>query len=195
MKKLFILLCSVILSIPIFAQEQYICVIAADTFNTTSYAANDGKHNIVGSDGQTYVFITSYIMKSGQYNSIQSKKDAGSYIGFPTNFIVDSIVFNLGTSKYLNFSVKANETNKDGIKVNDSIYYVIPGSYDSLKVVNETKYTAYARYIEVYYHPNKITTAIQNAEETVKIIKTIENNQVVIIRDGIRYTVTGTKIR
>jgi hypothetical protein len=194
MKKIFTLICSVLLTITIFAREQYVCVIAADTFNTTSYAANDGEHNIIGTDNQTYIFTTFDIMKSSKNSSIQSRKNTGSYIGFPTNLIVDSIVFNLGTSQYLNFSVKVNETNKDGIKVNDSIYYVILGSYDSLKVVNETKYTAYARYIEVYYHTNKVITSIENITMNDNTIKVYDNGQIYIRKNNVKYTITGIKV-
>ena len=194
MKKIFTLICSALFAITIFAQDQYVCVITADTFNTTSYAANNGEHNIIGSDKQIYIFTTFDIMKSGKYSSIQSRKSTGSYIEFPTNFIVDSIVFNLGTSSYLNFSVKVNETNKNGIKVNDSIYYVILDSYDSLKVVNESAYTAYARYIEVYYHTNKVITSIENNTMNDNAIKVYNNGQIYIRKNNAKYTITGLKV-
>lgn len=196
MKKIFTLFCSIFLSTVMFAQNQYVCVIAPDTFNTKSYAANDGEHTIIGSDNQAYVFTTFDIMKSTQKGAIQSRKNTGSYIAFPTNLITDSIVFNLGSATtYLNFSVKADETTKEGIKVNDSIYYVIPGSYDSLKIVNASSYTAYVKAIEVYFHEDIITSSIENNVVNNNVIKFYNNGQIYIRKNNSLYNIIGTKVK
>ena len=39
------------------------------------------------------------------------------------------------------------------------------------------------------------TTAIENTEVGAKAIKTIENGQLIIIRDGKRYNVTGARVK
>lgn len=214
MKKLFILLCSVILSIPIFAQDLVYTVAAANGTNST-YAGScvitvnnvnwtvQGNTNMSGTYAITGWGIGGKSLSKAQRTisckSLPYKFDSISVTHKVNNGItVDSFYVILdsdtifATQEQITLMQDSNAVVK--FKVNQvysnpsvSFVYVITNNLSKNKRIEFSK--------AEFYNTNKIDTAIQNAEETVKIIKTIENNQVVIIRDGIRYTVTGTKIR
>lgn len=106
MKKLLIVLMTVIFGCLNVNAEDYSLVLAADTFNTKSYAANDGEHTIYGTDGKPYVFTTTSVMKN-KYNQVQLSKGGDHTNGTIEAIIprITSIVVNLGTSKYMNLTV------------------------------------------------------------------------------------------
>lgn len=47
----------------------------------------------------------------------------------------------------------------------------------------------------VYFFKEDDTTAIDNLEKSIQVTKLIENGQLIIIRDGKRYTVTGARVK
>lgn len=194
MKKLFILIFSSIFCLGTYAQTKATCVLTADTFNTKSYAANDGEHNIVGSDGKTYVFTTFDVMQSSKYKSIQMRKKTGAYIAPPADVVVDSIVINLGTSAYMNLSAKVNEDTVSPIKVNDTIYYIVPGQYDSLKLINASNYAAQQKSVVFYFTVASIQTKSEQIGIPVSLNKVLHNGTLYIQKEEELYTITGQKM-
>ena len=47
----------------------------------------------------------------------------------------------------------------------------------------------------VYFFKEDDTTAIDNLEKSIQVTKLIENGQLIIIRDGKRYTITGVRVK
>lgn len=213
MKKLFILLCSVILSIPIFAQDLVYTVAAANGTNSTyagscTITVNNVEWSVQGNTNMSGTYpITGWgiggkslskVQRTISCKSLPYKFDSISVTHKVNNGItVDSFYVILNSDTIFATQEQIALMQDSNAVVNfkfDQVYnpsvsfvYVVTNSNKSNKRIEFSK--------AVFYNTNKIATAIQNAEETVKIIKTIENNQVVIIKDGIRYTVTGTKIR
>ena len=50
-------------------------------------------------------------------------------------------------------------------------------------------------YVFTVYYENGVATAIENAAVSAKAVKTIENGQLVIIKNGVRYNVAGQEMK
>ncbi len=77
-----------------------------------------------------------------------------------------------------------------GIEAGDIV--TLKGSYTTY---NSTPQIASAQYVSHETPDPGIDTALENAQAEVKAVKVIENGQLIIIKDGVRYNVLGTVIK
>lgn len=68
------------------------------------------------------------------------------------------------------------------------VYY---GDNDELYIAVDA-YNSYGKRVEVTY--SSVKSAVENTEAAIRATKRLENGQIVIIRDGQRYTVTGVRL-
>ena len=197
MKKLLIVLMTVIFVCLNVNAEDYFLVLAADTFNTTSYVANDGEHTIYGTDGKPYVFTTTSVMKN-KYNQVQLSKGGDRTKGTIEAIIprITSIVVNLGTSKYLNLTVVLDNDTIEPIKTDNGYVFTAENKANKLLIVNDSKYAASQESITIYYEGEKKGTGVDDNQTVIidKGEKTFYNGKFAIFKNGIIYNVDGKQI-
>ena len=70
----------------------------------------------------------------------------------------------------------------------------IPAGKAFLKLAKDPAVPAPSRRVRFVFDHENTATGVDNAENVVKVSKCIENGQIYIIRDGIRYTATGLRV-
>ena len=70
----------------------------------------------------------------------------------------------------------------------------IPAGKAFLKLAKDPAVPASSRRVRFVFDQENTATGVDNAENAVKASKCIENGQLYIIRDGIRYTATGLRV-
>ena len=70
----------------------------------------------------------------------------------------------------------------------------IPAGKAYLKLAKDPAVPASSRRVRFVFDQENTATGVDNAENVVKVSKCIENGQLYIIRDGIRYTATGLRV-
>lgn len=197
MKKLLIVLLTVVFGCLNVNAEDYFLVLAADTFNTTSYVANDGEHTIYGTDGKPYVFTTTSVMKN-KYNQVQLSKGGDRTKGTIEAIIprITSIVVNLGTSKYLNLTVVLDNDTIEPIQTDNGYVFTAQNKANKLLIVNDSKYAASQESITIYYEGENKGTGVDDNQTVIidKGEKTFYNGKMVIFKNGIIYNVDGKQI-
>lgn len=199
MKKLLVILMTVVFGCLNVNAEDYSLVLAADTFNTKSYAANDGDHIVYGSDDKPYVFTTTSVMKN-QYSQVQFSKGSADRTKGTIEAIIPEIskvVVNLGTSEYMNLTVIIGNDTISPIATDKVYTFTAENKANKLLIVNDSKSRAASQESIIIYYSGEGKGTELNGNQTPmvnKVEKAIYNGQLVIYKDGKSYNVNGKQI-
>lgn len=176
--------------------EEYSLIITADTFNTKSYAANNGEHTVYGSNDKPYIITTTNVMQN-KYAQVQFSKAGDRDKGTLESMIpgITKVVVDLGTSKYMNLTViigndTIQPTNQGGVYTFNS-----KTKANYLLLTNDSNYAASQKSITIYFTDgDAVADGLEDIVVSNTPAKVLQNDQIVIIRDGKYYNITGQQL-
>ena len=155
----------------------------------------DGFNNDANFNSQALIFSGEYAVRDGKYCQGQRLQFHTTIAGY-----VKVEFSNTGggdrPNRYIAVNGTVNTTvgSNTGTKV-ESAYIPVAAGDVTIEGSFETYELQYLRIYKVTFGVGEVPTAVENAEVGEKAVKVIENGQLVIIKNGVKYSIIGAEIR
>ncbi len=134
--------------------------------------------------GKPYIFVSSAAKVGAMYTGTEEVA-AGTNNGLVGSYSEDPVAQG-------NYIIKDNKywvVDGDNVNVGANCAYIVPTS------INSTSAAPGRRRISMSMHTENTATGVDNAENATQSVKMIENGQVIIIRNGVKYNAAGQMVK